>query len=81
MQDAGMSVEDAANLARQRGATEQQISDFKSRLENQAQQEMIVDPAGEAETRAEEQKTTENSSRTAQFNIRERIFGSRNNFV
>jgi len=76
MQDAGMSVEDAANLARQRGATEQQISDFKSRLENQAQQEMIVDPAGEAETRAEEQKTTENSSRTAQFNIRERIFGS-----
>lgn len=32
MKDAGLSTQDAANLARQKGATEQQIRDFESRI-------------------------------------------------
>ncbi len=78
LQDAGMSVDDAANLARQRGATEQQINEFRQRVQqgNSGQSELITDPVQQAESQVEEQQNVESSTRRAGFDIRGRIFGS-----
>lgn len=78
MQDAGLSVEDAANLARQRGATEQQINDFRQRINSgeSVSEGVITDPVQEAENRVEDQQNVESSDRTAAFDVRGRIFGS-----
>ena len=78
IQDAGLSVDEAANIARQRGATEQQIDDFRSRLNDSSsvQDKTISDPVQQAEDQVEEQKNMESSTRTAGFDIRGKIFGS-----
>ena len=78
MQDAGLSVDDAANMARQKGATEQQINDFRSRINEggTVQDGVISDPVQEAESQVEEQQNVESSTRTAGFDIRGRIFGA-----
>ena len=47
MKDAGLSTQDAANIARQKGATEQQIRDFENRINdgsNQSGQQFTVFP-------------------------------------
>ncbi len=78
MQDAGLSVDDAANMARQKGATEQQINEFHSRINEggTVQDGVISDPVQEAESQVEEQQNVESSTRTAGFDIRGRIFGA-----
>ncbi|MBN2634699.1 MAG: SLBB domain-containing protein, partial [Prolixibacteraceae bacterium] len=77
MQDAGLSTQDAANLARQKGATEQQIQDFQSRIQDGNTTEgVITDPVQEASERMEEQQDVEKSQRSADFEARGRIFGS-----
>ncbi|MFV0591184.1 MAG: SLBB domain-containing protein [Draconibacterium sp.] len=78
LQDAGMSVDQAAALARQRGATEQQIQDFQQRLgEGQTTDGQVSgDPVLEATEQVQEQKDVEKSTRTAGFDIRGKIFGA-----
>ena len=78
IQEAGLSVDEAADIARQKGATEQQIDEFRSRLNESAtgQQKTITDPVQEAASLMEEQKNIESSTRTAAFDARGRIFGS-----
>jgi len=76
MQDAGMSTQDAANLARQKGATEQQIQDFQNRLNNSNQGEVIADPVQEASEKVESQQDVEKSVRQSEFSAGGRIFGS-----
>lgn len=88
MQDAGLSTQDAANIARQKGATEQQIQDFENRINNgsttstQNTEGIVSDPVQEAveqldeipeeEKHPEEEKSTRNAS----FEAQGRIFGS-----
>lgn len=76
MQDAGLSTQDAANLARQKGATEQQIQDFQNRLNSSNQGEVIADPVQEASEKVESQKDVEKSVRQSEFSAGGRIFGS-----
>jgi protein involved in polysaccharide export with SLBB domain len=80
MQDAGLSTQDAANIARQKGATEQQIQDFEGRLQNNNSpaetDNAITDPVLEAAEEAEDQENTEKSTRQVNFNAGGRIFGS-----
>ncbi|WP_167619044.1 SLBB domain-containing protein [Maribellus sediminis] len=76
MQDAGMSVDDAANIARQKGATEQQISEFRERINDGGTGQVIADPVEEASELVEEQQDVEKSTRSAGFDARGRIFGS-----
>lgn len=81
MQDAGLSTQDAANLARQKGATEQQIRDFESRIgEGNAPagsgNNVVADPVQEASQKVEEQQDVEKSVRQAAFDAEGRIFGS-----
>lgn len=79
MQDAGLSTQDAANLARQKGATEQQIQDFENRTNqsgNTTNNEVIKDPVQEASEMVEEQQDVEKSQRKAGFDATGRIFGS-----
>ncbi|MEZ5103280.1 MAG: SLBB domain-containing protein [Draconibacterium sp.] len=78
MQNTGLSTQDAANLARQKGATEQQIQDFQNRLQEvNAQAEGIVnDSLPEASETGEKQQDAEKSERQAEFNISDRVFGS-----
>ena len=74
MQDAGLSVDEAADIARQKGATEQQIRDFKSRI-NEGDQ-VTNDPVETASEMVEEQQDVERSKRTADFETRGKIFGA-----
>ena len=78
MQDAGLSTQDAANLARQKGATEQQIRDFENRLQDgrTATESEIIDPMQEATEKDEEEDETENSKRQSGFEAGGRIFGA-----
>lgn len=76
MQDAGLSTQDAANLARQKGATEQQIQDFQNRLNNSSQGEVIADPVQEASEKVESQQDVEKSIRQSDFSAGGRIFGA-----
>jgi protein involved in polysaccharide export with SLBB domain len=78
MQDAGLSTQDAANLARQKGATEQQIQDFESRLQGNgtAQDNVVTDPVMDAMEQVEDQQDTEESKRRTGFDAGGRIFGS-----
>ncbi len=78
MQDAGLSTQDAANLARQKGATEQQIQDFEKRIQegNQPSQNVVTDPVQEAAKLVEEQQNVEKSRRQADFDTAGKIFGS-----
>jgi len=78
MQDAGLSTQDAANLARQKGATEQQIQDFEHRLQDgsSATATEIIDPMQEASEKDEEEEEMENSKRQSGFDASGRIFGA-----
>lgn len=78
MQDAGLSTQDAANLARQKGATEQQIQDFENRLQDgkTPSENVISDPVQEASENVEEQQDVEKSTRQSGFETSGRIFGS-----
>ena len=78
MQGAGLSTQDAANLARQKGATEQQIQDFEKRLQDgeTPSGNVISDPVQEASENVEEQEDVEKSTRQTGFEISGRIFGS-----
>ncbi len=81
MQDAGLSTQDAANLARQKGATEQQIQDFQNRVGEGATSSgnaanVVSDPVQEASQKVEEQQNVEKSVRQAGFDAGGRIFGS-----
>lgn len=78
MQDAGLSTQDAANLARQKGATEQQIQDFENRLQDGSQtgETGISDPVEEAADMVEEQQDVEKSKRKTGFGSGGRIFGA-----
>ena len=80
MQDAGLSTQDAANIARQKGATEQQIQDFENRVNegssSTSAESVITDPVQEASQQVEEQQDVEKSQRRAGFNAGGRIFGS-----
>ncbi|MDX8339311.1 SLBB domain-containing protein [Draconibacterium sp. IB214405] len=77
MQDAGLSVDDAADLARQRGATEQQINDFRNRITEEGTGDAVIsDPVEEASELVEEQQDVERSTRSAGFETRGRIFGA-----
>jgi hypothetical protein len=80
MQDAGLSPQDAANIARQKGATEQQIQDFESRIQDGTSssntENLISDPVQEASENVEDQQDTEKSKRQSSFDAGGRIFGS-----
>jgi protein involved in polysaccharide export with SLBB domain len=77
MKDAGLSTQDAANIARQKGATEQQILDFEKRIQNDnSSQTTISDPVEEASRKVEEQGNVEKSKRKAGFSAGGRVFGS-----
>ena len=78
MQDAGLSTQDAANIARQKGATEQQIQDFESRLQDGSSpaENTISDPVQEASENVEEQQDVEKSKRQSGYEANGRIFGS-----
>lgn len=78
MQDAGLSTQDAANLARQKGATEQQIQDFESRMQDRSsgRENIVNDTVQEASGFVEEQQDVEKSQRKAGFDTNGRIFGS-----
>ena len=78
IQDAGISPQDAANLARQQGATEQQIQDFQNRVQegNSSNEGTISDPVQDATERVEEQQDVEKSRRDANYDLNGKIFGS-----
>jgi protein involved in polysaccharide export with SLBB domain len=80
LQDAGLSTQDAANLARQKGATEQQIQDFENRIQEGNTQpkteNVITDPVQEASSQVEEQQDIEKSTRKANFEGSSQIFGT-----
>lgn len=81
MQDAGLSTQDAANLARQKGATEQQIQDFQNRIgegnnTTGSGNAVVSDPVQEASQKVEEQQNIEKSQRQAGFDAGGRIFGA-----
>ena len=80
MQEAGLSTQDAANLARQKGATEQQIQDFQNRAgvgntstgySNAVVSDTIIDVS-----KLEEQQNVEKSQRLSDFDAGGRIFGA-----
>jgi len=79
IQDAGLSTQDAANIARQKGATEQQIQDFENRVKegsNTSKTENVIsDPVQEASESVEEQQNVEKSKRKTEFVTDGRIFG------
>ncbi len=77
IQDAGLSTQDAVNMARQKGATEQQIQDFLNRInENNVNNEVIQDPVEEESEMAEDQEDIEKSQRNTGFDNTGRIFGA-----
>lgn len=78
MQDAGLSTQDAANIARQKGATEQQIQDFEGRLQNTNSQVMDfnADTIRKSSAIPGTQQNQEYQKRQAGFDANNRIFGS-----
>ena len=90
MQDAGLSTQDAANLARQKGATEQQIQDFENRIQDGTNSNsttvnkdgVITDPVQDAVDQLDEisneekQPEEEKSTRSSSFNAGGKVFGS-----
>ncbi len=78
MQDAGLSTQDAANIARQKGATEQQIQDFENRIQDGSSptDNEISDPVQDASENVEEQQDVEKSKRQSGYETNGRIFGS-----
>jgi len=87
MKDAGLSTQDAANLARQKGATEQQIQDFQNRVNegdntSTTSEGITSDPVQDAveqlDDLPEEEKVPEEekSTRSASFEARGSIFGA-----
>ena len=77
MQDAGLSEEEAIKLARQRGATEQQIMEMRQRLSEQdtAQQNMY-NLYEEPETLSEDQEDSYLSQRKVEFKKDLEVFGA-----
>lgn len=77
IKDAGLSTQDAANMARQKGATEQQIQEFENRIgEGGTNEQTIPDPLEDASEMVEEQEDVEKSTRQAGFEIKSNVFGS-----
>ncbi|MBK6282697.1 MAG: SLBB domain-containing protein [Draconibacterium sp.] len=78
MQDAGLSTQDAAEIARQKGATEQQIQDFENRIKDGSSptDNEISDPVQDASEKVEEQQDVEKSKRESEFETNGRIFGT-----
>lgn len=78
IKDAGMSVDQAADVARQRGASEQQIRDFENRLGEGGTnaEQVIADPVEQATEMAEEQQDVEKSTRQNGFDVSGKVFGS-----
>ncbi|WP_319589884.1 SLBB domain-containing protein [uncultured Draconibacterium sp.] len=77
MLDAGLSEEEAIQLARQRGATEQQISDFRKRLSEQdTSKQNMYNLYEEPEVLPENEQETENSERTSEFDKELQVFGA-----
>ncbi|HYQ56845.1 MAG TPA: SLBB domain-containing protein [Draconibacterium sp.] len=75
--DAGLSEEEAIRLARQRGATEQQISDMRKRLQEQdTSKQNMYNLYEEPEVLPEDQQQTENSQRTTEFDKELQAFGA-----
>lgn len=75
MKDAGLSEEEAIRLARQRGATQQQIDEYRSRISQQdttGMQNMLTDSTA----LFNEEQNNVNTVRTAEFEPTRRIFGS-----
>ncbi|HSO89438.1 MAG TPA: SLBB domain-containing protein [Draconibacterium sp.] len=75
MQEAGLSTQDAANLARQKGATEQQIQDFESRLQDRSTQS-LTDSVQKTSDFIQEPQINEKSQRQAGFDTGGQIFGA-----
>jgi protein involved in polysaccharide export with SLBB domain len=75
MQEAGLSTQDAANLARQKGATEQQIRDFEGRLQNESSQ-TITDSVRKSSGNIQEPLVIEKSQRQTDFDSNSQIFGA-----
>ena len=75
MQDAGLSVEDAATIARQKGATEQQILDFRNRL---LEGNIQIDSTNYLDKEATNQTKQQNFNtiRTTKLDSGKQIFGS-----
>ncbi len=77
MKDAGLSTQDAANMARQKGATEQQIQEFENRIgESGTSEQVITDPVEAASEMVEQQEDVEKSTRQSVLNVNGRVFGS-----
>ncbi|QIA08512.1 SLBB domain-containing protein [Draconibacterium halophilum] len=77
MSDAGLSEEEAIQLARQRGATEQQISDMRKRLQEQdTSKQNMYNLYEEPETLPEEQEDTYLSQRKAELRTDLEVFGA-----
>nr|WP_319512551.1 SLBB domain-containing protein [uncultured Draconibacterium sp.] len=77
MLDAGLSEEEAIQLARQRGATEQQISDFRKRLSEQdTSKQNMYNLYEEPEVLPENEQEAENSERTSEFDKELQVFGA-----
>ena len=76
--DAGLSTQDAADLARQKGATEQQIQDFQNRLleDNAAIYGNVTDSIQKVSEHTEEQQDVIKSQRIAGFNSTGKVFGT-----
>lgn len=75
MQDAGLSTQDAANLARQKGATEEQIQDFENRLQDESPQS-ATDSVRKTSDIIQEPIIIEKSQRQAGFDAGGPIFGA-----
>jgi protein involved in polysaccharide export with SLBB domain len=75
MQDAGLSPQDAANIARQKGATEQQIQDFESRIQDGSSQS-LSDSLRQTSTLIQEAQVIEKSQRQTGYELRSQIFGA-----
>jgi protein involved in polysaccharide export with SLBB domain len=75
MQDAGLSPQDAANIARQKGATEQQIQDFESRIQDGSSQS-LTDSLRQTSTLIQEAQVIEKSQRQTGYELRSQIFGA-----
>lgn len=75
IQDAGLSTQDAANLARQKGATEQQIQDFENRLQDESPQS-ASDSVRKTSDIIQEPIIIEKSQRQAGFDADGPIFGA-----
>ncbi len=80
MKDAGLSTQDAANLARQKGATEQQIQEFQNRIgegnTTSPGGNVVADTVQKASKEIEEQQNIENSQRKAGYDAGGQIFGA-----